>query len=187
MRAEADAAVHWYHCRGGFSYSASSSKASHCCWKGLMTCPVLRVQSRNMLPVVISNHCFSQRSELTHHPHFRIDSFFQVKSKPCLNKIECKILPSQLKVQNVQQNDYLMWKMAPQSAKSLLCVFVWNILMLYCSCAGGAKPNPAFMPNPVQHCTEQGHYFQWKVQLCLPRQLYKVPRFCFLSLQPKLN
>lgn len=38
MRAEADAAVHRYHCRGGFSYLASSSKGIHCCWKGLMTC-----------------------------------------------------------------------------------------------------------------------------------------------------
>lgn len=68
MRAEADAAVHWHHCRQSFSYSASSSKVSHCCWKGwwqvgtFITCPVHHGQSRNMLPVAISNRCCSQQS-----------------------------------------------------------------------------------------------------------------------------
>lgn len=37
MRAEADAAVRWHHCRRGFSYSASSSKGFHCCWKDWVT------------------------------------------------------------------------------------------------------------------------------------------------------
>lgn len=34
MRANTDAAVHWHHCREGFSYSALFSKGFYCCWKG---------------------------------------------------------------------------------------------------------------------------------------------------------
>lgn len=67
-RAETDAAVRWYHCREGFSYSASFSKGSHCCWKRLVTSwhvddmpRATQAKQKYVSPAVISNHCWSQR------------------------------------------------------------------------------------------------------------------------------
>ena len=63
-RAETDAAVRWYHCREGFSYSASFSKGSHCCWKRLVTSwhvddmpRATQAKHKYVSPAVISNHC----------------------------------------------------------------------------------------------------------------------------------